>query len=247
MTDTVNPEFARWALGETPDVPYPGCDGGDPGEPASPSIWVFGIEWGWSKKDQLTEEVGETEPVDLLYSVKSQLNWPYNRNTFKLLAAINGENPRNFREFAHSVRAFEKGSKGYFKGNIYPIPFNRVDKWDEQAVQRTGLKDKSAYQTWCKENRFSVISEWRKVHRPNLFIGVGSTFLSDFQKIAGVEEVEKYEFTVNGHKKTIYWGKRDNLNLLVVPHLSGSRFGLNSYKSLEEVGSFVRKRLADRT
>lgn len=30
---------------------FDGCDGGDPGTPSDPSIWVFGLEPGWSFAD----------------------------------------------------------------------------------------------------------------------------------------------------------------------------------------------------
>lgn len=66
------------------------CDGGDPGTPKSPSIWLFGLEPGWSKTDAKAEQLTTDCKEDLDYSVETQLGWPFNRNAFKLLAALDG-------------------------------------------------------------------------------------------------------------------------------------------------------------
>lgn len=237
---SVNSDFERMALGRDSRYPYFGCDGNDPGTPQQPSIWVFGIEWGWSKKDKENDAKGIQEPMDENYSVEQQLKWPYNRNVFKLLAAIKDVDPKDYGKFARQEKPFEKGSNGYFKGNIYPIPFNNVSDWTEGSKE-TGFGTKEEYREWCRRYRHPVIAKWVKEHKPKLLIGVGRSCLEDFMSIAGTTKAMPYEFQVNNHKKTICYSLQGSVPLVVVPHLSGTKHGLNSYKSIEEAAKFIRQ------
>lgn len=234
----VNYDFEQNALGRGSEFPYFGCDGGDAGTPEQPSIWVFGIEWGWSKKDKEAEANGEHVPVDENYSIERQLKWPYNRNVFKLLAAIKGKDPKEYKEFAQHEKPFEKGSKGYFKGNIYPFPFNNVSDWTDGAKE-TGFNTKEEYREWCRQHRHPVISQWLELHKPKLMIGVGRSCLEDFKTIAGISNAIPKKFTVNNFDKTIYYSLDGNVPLVVVPHLSGSKHGLNSYESIKIAADFI--------
>lgn len=215
------------------------CDGGDPGTPAQPAIWLFGIEPGWSLADQAADKAGspaDTDHLDQLdrYAVELQLKWTYNRNAFRLLAALAGEAPERYRAFALRVRPFEKGSLGYFKGNLFPEPFYNVGEWDDAARELTGFQTKSEYQAWLRLTRFGVIRAWIERSRPRLVIGTGLTFLADFLAITGNSTApEAFHFEVNGHLKRMFVATTGTVPVAVVPHLSGGPHGLNSNRAIQ--------------
>ena len=219
-----------------------GCEGGDAGSQGAPSIWLFGIEPGWSKNDQ--KNIGEDHhPVDEGYSVNKQLKWIYNRNAFKLLSIINGYQIAQYREFAEKQQPFVQGCTGYFKGNLYPYACNNVDDWPEDAVKETGFVTKVEYQNWCREYRWPAIKSWVDEHEPQLFIGVGNSFREQFSLAVFGRHVELKDrnFTINGHSKRLFYSNTDGRKLVVVPHLSGGRNGLNSHKSIEQAGTFIKE------
>lgn len=219
---------------------FDGCEGGDAGTPTNPSIWLFGVEPGWSKFDQENTDASKT-PIDDGYSIEAQLQWPYNRNAFKLLAAIAGFPLSQYREFASEHQPFVQGSKGYFKGNLYPYACNNVDHWPEDAAAETGLASKTEYQQWCNEYRWPAIKSWIDEHQPNLFIGVGNTFRDQFSlSVFGRSiELECHEININGYSKKLYFGQSDGRKLVVIPHLSGGSNGLNSDEAIEKAGTMI--------
>jgi hypothetical protein len=221
---------------------FAGCDGGDLGTPDNPSIWLFGIEPGWSKRDAAREAsaVNEVDPRFERYEIGLQLEWPFNRNAFKLLAALDGRDPSTYREFAIERRPFEAGSRGYFKGNLSPIPFRRASEWDDDARQKTGFKDRASYDAWMIETRLPVIAKWIIKFKPSLFIGVGLSRADLFARAAGAGTLHSRVFEVNGHKKRVHWSTDGHANLLVVPHLSGGANGLNSDASVRIVAQIAR-------
>lgn len=217
---------------------FDGYDSGDPGSPGSPSVWLFGIEPGWSKADQVKTVVGEM-PKD--YSLSTQLQWRYNQNAFKLLAAMNGYSVEQFREFAEKTQPFVRGSLGYFKANLYSYACHAVDEWHEYAAKETGFSDKKSYLQWCQENRLPEIKKWIDKCQPKLFIGVGNTHRDRFSLAAfgRVVNFGVHQFAVNNHGKKIYYFSAGSIKLAVIPHLSGGRNGLNSDESLQRAGSFI--------
>jgi len=225
------------------DDEFIGCDGGDVGSPAHPSIWLVGIEHGTFNSIHDSPDSGQ-ECQDEDYSVKIQLGWPYNRNAFKLLAALEGQAIDSYREFAMSRRIFEKGSEGYFKGNLYPYASRRVSEWSDAAQRSTGM-DKRDFQIHCERQWFPVIRSWVERYRPRLVIGVGNSFKRQFsQAILGQAlSFETEKFSVNGHGKRLNFATHDGTLLAVVPHISGSSMGLNSDVSLQEAGARIRARL----
>lgn len=124
------------------------CDGGDIGSIETPSTWLMGVEPGHSLADQMRKEQGITAPRDLdeSYSVDLQLGWPFNRTAFKLLCAIEGGDPESYVEFARRAKPFVQGSKGYFKANLFPVPFTSLHEWNQEATKYTGLGSKEDYQ-----------------------------------------------------------------------------------------------------
>lgn len=218
------------------------CDGGDPGTPDCPSIWVLGIEPGWSLADSVAAEQEGAKRTEQLeqYSIELQLTWHYNRNAFKLLAALDGMSIEDYLRFAERARPFERGSVGYFKGNLFPEPFNKVGSWDDEATEATGFATKAEYQEWQRSVRFAVMRAWIERCRPKIVIGVGLTHLHDFLAITGTIEVPHAQrFEVNGHSKRLHVATSGVVPVAVVPHLSGSPHGLNSDEARRIAASFI--------
>lgn len=223
------------------------CDGGDPGAPECPSIWLLGIEPGWS----LADEAADQQPPSAdhaaqlaHYAVDLQLQWPFNRNAFKLLAAIEGTSPDAYRAFAERTRPFERGAKGYFKGNLFPEPFNNVGQWDAAATAATGFADKDDYRAWMRAVRLPVMKAWIERCRPRLVIGSGRTHLADFLAITGTAEVPREQrFEVNGHAKRIHVAAGGTVPVAVIPHLSGGSHSLNSNEAVAKAADLIRAEL----
>lgn len=217
---------------------FDGCDGGDPGSPEAPSVWIFGIEHGTYKSRH--DASFHTTQNDPAYSIQTQLKWPYNQKAFKLLAAMEGKEVSRYREFAEDNQPFVSQSKGYFKGNIYPFACRNVSEWPTEAEEETGMT-KLEYREWCKEHHVPAIKKWVDRYQPRIFIGVGTTSKSEFANaVFGADvEFQVHQFSVNGYGKQIFYAKSDGRRLVVVPHLSGSRHGLNSNESLRIAGEFI--------
>lgn len=235
-----NPEILHSMLEK-----FDGCEGGDPGDVNSRSAWIFGVEPGWSLLDKKDAGVIK-DPMDDGYSIATQLQWPYNRNAFKLLASMNGYQTQEYVRFAEEYQPFVSGSKGFFKGNLYPYACNNVNEWPADAAHETGLATKGDYKSWCREHRWPVIREWVVEHRPSVFIGVGNSFRDDFSAavFGKPTNLECRSFLVNGHTKNVFVGRQDDLKLAVIPHLSGGRNGLNSHAAIEQAGLIIRELLA---
>lgn len=126
------------------------CDGGDHGSPDAPSIWLLGLEPGWSLDDRRREGLGDGRSEELDYSVQRQLKWPFNRNAFKLLAALQGASLEKYKDFAQDKRPFEKGCTGYFKGNLFPVACSKMSAWDEgHTGRRLDSKLRTPIRTGC--------------------------------------------------------------------------------------------------
>lgn len=222
------------------------CEGGDPGTPENPSIWVLGIEPGWSLADTAADAKANPhhDAERERYSIELQLAWPYNVKAFKLLAGIAGRSTEDHVAFAKEARPFEKGCSGYFKANLFPEPFNNVSEWDEAATELTGFSSKSEYQNWLRQTRFAVLREVIAKHRPKILIGTGLTHLHDFMDITGTtQEPEAHRFEVNGHPKRMHISTSGTVPLAVVPHFTGGSHGLNSEESVRIATQAIRQAL----
>lgn len=228
--------FQQWALEE-----FAGCDGGDPGSREAPSIWLFGIEHGDAPNKLRPDDQDATDD----YSVEIQLGYHFNRNAFKFLAAINGHPVHRSREFAQSHQPWVKGAHGYFKGNIYPYPCQKTSVWGSEAAEYTGFASKKTYIDWCSENRLPLIRRWADKYGPQVFIGVGITCRNEYSRAFYGMDVpfDERKFLVNGHSKRIFLAERGGKKLVVIPHLSGGRHGLNSDEALQIAGSVVAKHM----
>ncbi len=225
------------------------CDGGDPGNPDKPSLWLFGIEPGWSLADQVADAAGDVATAarrDELrrYPLELQMTWPFNVAAFKLLAALADHSPDDWRAFAEQARPFERGSPGYFKGNLFPEPFHKVGAWDAAATEATGFATKAEYRAWLRDRRFAVMQRWLVRCRPKLLLGLGTSFLGDFLQVAGVQgEPEMIRFTINGHGKRMVMASSGIVPLAVVPHLTGGSNGLNSHAAITCAADVIRERI----
>ena len=215
-----------------------GCDGGDAGCPEAPSIWLFGIEHGIYRS--IHDPDFSAQPDDQTYSVETQLQWPYNQKAYKLLAAIAGEEVDDYVDFAKARQPFVKHARGYFKGNLYPYSCRSTSDWPAQAQLETGMS-KVQYRDWCREHHFPLIRSLIDRHQPKIFIGVGITCRAEFSRalFGDVVPLDMHRFEVNGHWKTIFHAQASGRRLVVVPHLSGGQYGLNSNESLRIAGKFI--------
>lgn len=222
------------------------CEGGDPGSPENRSIWLLGIEPGWSLADEAadTEMEGERAAKLEAYAVELQLEWPFNRNAFKLLCALEGGDPEDFRAFTQRVRPFERGSTGYFKANLFPEPCNKVGEWDAHSAAKTGFTRKDDYRAWLRENRFRVMKSWIERCRPSLVIGTGLTHLADFLEITGTTGTPTvHTITVNGHAKRLHVATNGMVPVAVIPHLSGGPHSLNSNEAIRLIVEQIRSEI----
>lgn len=238
-------EFRDWAT--NPDRFLESCDGGDPGTPANPSIWVLGIEPGWSLADQEKEASGQKISTETLaeYSIDLQLGWPFNVAAFKLLAALDGRSPTDYLAFAQEKRPFERGCTGYFKGNLFSEAFYNVPAWGHEAIRTTGFATKAEYQVWMREARFPILTAWIEKCRPKLIIGLGLTHADDFLAIARAsEQPGQHSFEVNGHSKRMFMTQSGLVPLAILPHLTGGPSGLNSNEAIAYAAQQIRLHLS---
>lgn len=219
------------------------CDGGDYGSPQLRTIWLLGIEPGWSVEDKAnrTDEIFKREPFNVEDELRAAGSNRFALNAFKLLAAMGGTEPTEYKRFARQKRPFENDS-GYFKGNLYPFPASNLKEWDSEAIRLTGFMNKADYINWVKGRRFQIIEEWIEKCRPSLFIGVGVSSLQDFMRVTRTDKVETCTFLVNGKNKKIHWSLNGAVPLVVVPHLSGGTNGLNSYEAIQEAANIIRRK-----
>ncbi|MFC0500149.1 hypothetical protein [Asaia krungthepensis] len=67
-----------------------------------------------------------------------------------------------------------------------------------------------------------------------------TTYKDDFCRVVYGEsvELERHDFSINGHGKTLYL-RRGDIPFALVPHLS-SRNGLNSHAALSKAAELIR-------
>ncbi len=175
----ISKEFEKWGLG------YSGCDGGDIGNPATPAIWVCGIEWGGghtpeSLATHVEEDAGR--PPRGYADWKQNLAYIFNWQVMKMLSVIDGGSASEYKKFAEHVQPFVDGRRGYFKMNLYPIGFKDTShaRWHDNFANITGLQSKDDYLEWCSEFRFPQIREWAAQAAPKLILCLGKTYVREF-------------------------------------------------------------------
>jgi hypothetical protein len=114
------------------------------------------------------------------YPISRQRTYRYNRQVFKLLAAIKGRHVADWQSFTERKQLFVKGASGYFKGNLYPYPCPDDAAWSDDAHCETGFASKERYRAWCRNHRFPVVEQWIARANPDLVIATGITRRHDF-------------------------------------------------------------------
>jgi len=207
------------------------------GSPSSRAIWFFGIapEAASDACSAIPARPGSGSHA------REMQRGVYQRRALKLLAAVNGYRVEEFARFAGNERPFVAGGRGYFKGNLYPFPYQARHAWAEPAVTRTGTADKREYERWCVDLRLPAIKAWVDEYRPRIFIGVGIRWRQDFSKavFGDARSLAEETLTVNNHGKRLLYAADGWRKLVVVPHFSGPN-GLNSNASLQIAGGFIR-------
>lgn len=226
--------FVRSITPNTQDE-FPGCDAGDPGSPESPSIWLFGVEPGHAITDDSHPPITDSD-----YTVDSQLQWPFNRNAFKLISLIEGQTLENHRNYARQQRIFQNNCSGYFKGNLFPVGVQSVATWTDELIYRTGFQTKANYYDWCRQNHFPRIREWALKHKPKLIIGCGVSFLNDFATAFLGEPIKPIQKQIKSGYRVRNMYVFNGTPLVVVPHLSGGPSGLTSHESIIRAAELIR-------
>lgn len=208
---------------------------GNPGSAASRSFWLCGIEYGESPNQRGTDE----EIQD--YSVAMQWrNWTYNRNAFKLISVVEGQSVDEALSYAEQRKIFESRTSPYFQTNLFPVECRTLETWSGDAQLRSGFSSKQAYIEAIRSSCFEQMHQQVWNHHPRLFVGVGITHVEDFSRVVFGKSVdlERHEFSINGHRKTLYL-RSGEVPFAVVPHLS-SPSGLNSNEALVRAGEMIR-------
>ena len=250
-------KFKEWACS------YSGCDGGD----FKSKMWLCGIEWGFGKKREQTEEEykkalldfyyrelpeeiskGTYMPKDSQYNVAEAWKYLYGQKVAKLYAAIKGQEVSQAWDFVPSCDGSE-----IFRLNLYPIAFPNEwgGFWEEHKLKViTGFESKQIYRTWCFLHRFPWIAEQVKQHKPKLIIGTGVGYLTDFVvSFGGTGMVENiHQETISAPlastettSRTMYWAKVGEETTLVVTPFFGGVHGLNSDALIQAFGKRVRE------
>lgn len=232
----VTEKFRKWATG------YSGCDGGDLGSSTSPSIWVCGIEWGGGGNKEWLEKELESEAKDPGYGYdtpKDNLAYIFNRQTAKLLCAIDGGKVEGYETFAMDKKPFVKLEHGYYKMNLYPLPFKNTnnDLWSDEFSDLTGFNSKGDYVEWCRLNRLPVLSGMAKKYNPKLIICFGKTYKEDFKK-AFVDDCNE-EHVEDILDRQISWYQDKSTTIVVCP-FPVNRYGLNSNELLQAFGEKIK-------
>jgi hypothetical protein len=255
----ITQNFKDWACS------FSGCDGGNP----ESEIWLCGIEWGYGKKKdqtqeeyekkldnyytkELREEIVEGARPDKQYLLTAthHLTYQFGQKVAKLCAVIEGCNlsEKKYYEFLNK----EHPNAEIFKLNLYPVAFpNESDElWEKyQLPEITGLASKPIYRTWCFLNRFPFMSKQVETYKPRLIIATGISHLTDFVVCfagqSGVDDIHKKTITSesdSGHnKRDLYWARiNERTKLFVIPFLGG-QYGLNSDDLIQKIGEEIRK------
>lgn len=237
----VENDFQKWASG------FSGCDGGDIGSPESRSIWVCGIEWGGghdlaSLNENILDEV--VSPPLGYEDPSHNLAYIFNRQTMKLITAMQGGQVDDYEKMVVQNRPFVNGCTGYFKMNLFPIAFKDTghQRWQSDFVGVTGFPNKEEYLAWCRRVRFAQMRNWVSIHKPKVIVCFGKTLINDFST-AFVNGNGKFT-KENILNRELSWTRTVDDVLVAVCPFPVNRYGLNSHALLQAFGDRIRKLMA---
>lgn len=224
---------------------FSGCDGGEIGSPENPSIWVCGIEWAGEHK---VEDLKRDVVTKLATASAGYEKWedlvcfPYGIITSKLLAAVNGFNVEEYRQFAEQHQPFVIGSPSrYFQLNLFPIGFKNTspELWKKEYSEVTGFEDKREYERYCRKHRFNTMNKWVETFQPKLIICFGKSFEDDFN-LAFSDGYKSFKEESIEHA-VLKWKQNENGTTVAVLPFPNSPTGLKHNSSIQLLG----KRLSE--
>lgn len=227
---------------------FAGCDGGDIGSKENPAVWVCGLEWGGSSN--LCDELKATLESDFSGISKGYDSWeqnisyPYNRNTMKLLSAIDGGKVEGYEDFAKQVQPFISGRFGYFKANLFPVAFKNTapERWTSDFQGLTGFATKADYLDWCREHRSTMMNLWMKEYQPKLIICFGKTYLNDFKNyFSDSNETGIHKELIE--ERELVWFRNQNGTLVIISPFPGNRWGLVKNTTIQAFGERIAELL----
>ena len=241
-----------------------GFDGGDLGDKNRQSIWLCGIERGGGYPegiDGLIKDLDDKDYISLNDIINDSKNYsdgyednsknfdcPYNQKAMKLLASLFGYEIgyENATKFNDKFEPFVANKKGFFKMNLFPIPFKNMQNWKERDkfCKALGLKNSDDYMRFCRENRYPLFKALREKYEPKIIICVGLTMKNEFMKAFGVDSVEHHKGTIDC--SDFYYGlinyKSGNKGLFVTTRfLAHYDSCLNSDERLKSCGENIAK------
>ncbi len=233
---TVKNEFQKWAAG------FSGCDGGDIGSPDRRSVWVCGIEWGGGHDLAALKEniqVDVNIPNSGYDECSVNLAYIFNRQTMKLLNAMQGGAVKDYVKMAENIRPFVKDSQGFFKLNLFPIAFKDTghQRWLSDFTEVTGFASKADYLAWCRHVRFAAMRNWVTESKPRVIVCFGKTFISDFEcAFVNGDTTFVRETILN---RELSWTRTLDDVLIAVCPFPVNRYGLNSDALLQSFGDRI--------
>ena len=253
----ITKEFKDWACS------FSGCDGGNP----KSKVWLCGIEYAHSGIEEVKKAYYKNILKEKTVGINTNYNFfsskeegcmkyrGFNQNFAKVYNAYLGDKAENYLNLLD-------GNNEILKLNLYPIAFQNTNSehWKKYNLEKiTGFKDKYLYTTWCFFNRSQVFRELREEHKPKLIICIGTSYLLDFIMFFGeqaninnsdyiVSEPLKANSKKNQTRPRVFYRLKVGETLLVIiPFLSGSASGLNSYYLWNLMGNRIRELLNDKT
>ena len=243
----IDARFAKWATG------FSGCDGGDIGSPKSRSIWFCGIEWGGGYPDDVKKLQDDvfTENVEkpavgyidnnMMPAWKANLDYIFNWQAMKLLAAIHGQQTSTYKSFAEEVKPFVKDEIGYYKLNLYPLAFKNTSYilWKDGVAKATGFETKQEYIDWIKMCRFPIMKSWTDSYAPKLIVCAGITYSSDF-KMAFVDDGLEWTRETHDERELLWVVNKNRTTVVVIPFMVNPN-GLVKNISIQKFGDRIHE------
>lgn len=234
-------DFENWASG------FSGCDGGDIGTPESRSTWVCGIEWGGGHDlDALKQSISNqvVSPPLGYDDVLQSTDCIFNRQTMKLITAMQGLKVEEYEKMSLQQRPFVKGTSGFFKMNLFPISFKDTahQRWQKSFNEVTGFANKEEYLAWCRRVRFEQMRFWVSTYKPKVIICFGKTLITDYAlAFAGQGSKFTSEKILN---RDLSWTRTVDDVLIAICPFPVNRYGLNSNALLQGFGDRIRTLMA---
>lgn len=236
--------FRAWCLGHS------GCEGGDMGGPRAPATWVCGIEPGGPHSVDaaslrcLVQAPDAGRPQSGYADWRSNLSGSFRRRIVKLLAALDGWPVGEYRAFAEQRQPFVRGSSGYARLNLYPVGFadTRPGRWNGDFAAATGFARKADYLAWCDAQRLPTLRRWVARHQPRLVVGLGKSYLAQFQAAFIGEDVPLVHELIAG--KQLSWAVNDQGTIVAILPFLTSASGLQSDVAIQAFGSRLRRLVA---